>query len=75
MTFTVNSVTVCPGGNHVTISTTAGTVRCVMEELTAEPVGEYREPIIARIRSAIKESAAPVPVQLGNLLPGKTYKV
>jgi len=78
MTFTINSLSLCAGGNHVTISATvngnARTVRLLRSDFALDP-GELDDAAIARLRSAVKEAGATTNAQIQTALVGKTFQV
>jgi hypothetical protein len=86
MTFTINDVRACSGGNHVEVDITpAGrsmrTIHFLRSEILAEidpdTAAEARERILHRMISRVKEATTgtPTPVQVRNALVGQTLEV
>ncbi len=84
MTFTVNSLSRCSGGGeHYTLglslaSGQTGNLAATRDEMAGEPpdsIGEARERLVGRIRSALKEANAGTFAQAQAALVGKTFKV
>jgi hypothetical protein len=86
MTFTVNDVRACSGGNHVEIDVTpaGGSLRTLqvnrdelLREVSADSLAEIRERIIMRCIFRVKENTTgnPTPLQVRNSLVGETFEV
>jgi hypothetical protein len=83
MTFTVNTVARCAGQNHYVVTLTfAGgqqvSLRTTADEMRFDPaadVGEARENILDRLRSAAKEAGATTFAAVQTALQGKTFQV
>jgi hypothetical protein len=83
MTFTINNLTRCPGGNHYELTLTfeggpTVTLETTKQEMDHDPAAdrnEARREIIDRVRSEIKERAVTTFAQIQTLLIGQTFKV
>jgi hypothetical protein len=83
MTFTVNSLTRCAGQSHYVLNITVtggptGDVRVDTNELGFEPLadlGETRQGLVGRCRSAGKEANAGTFAQWQAALVGKSFKL
>ena len=78
MTFTVNQLSRCAGGNHIDLTITVGaqarTIHLLQSDLTLEP-DELRDAVITRVRSAVKESGATTAAEVKAAIEGQTYRV
>ena len=78
MTIVISSLSLCTGGNHVTvtgtINGTAGTVRMLKSDLALDP-DDRDVAILGRLRSAVKEANATTNAQIQAALVGKTFQV
>lgn len=78
MTFTINSIARCTGGNHVFVTATVNGVQrridLTRDELSLDDV-DQRDLFIARIRSAVKESGATTNAQIQAALVGKEFHI
>jgi len=79
VTFTVNSLTRCPGQNHYHLTVTAGgggtfTLDFVRADLATDPA-EHPDAVLVRLRSAVKEAGATTWAQVQAAVVGKTFQV
>ena len=80
MTFTISSITRCPGTNHITVTGTvngvARSVKFLASDLTVDPQNDgIVDSAVARCRSAVKESGATTLQQISSALVGPTFQV
>jgi len=78
MTFTINTVSLCGGGNHAVLNVTiAGVARNVTVPKTDFALDPDDTDIaaLARVRSAIKEANASTLAQIKTAVEGKTFKI
>lgn len=86
MTFTINDVRSCAGGNHVEIDVTPSgramrTIRFlrseILDEINPDSIEEARQRILLRCISRVKENTTgtPTPVQVRNSLVGQVFEV
>lgn len=77
MLFTLNNLGRCSGGNHVELTVTVNgqqhVVQCTQADIDLEP-DELRAAVIARVRSAWKESSG-TPAQRRAAIISKDYQV
>lgn len=82
MTFTVNALRQCSGGNHVEIDFTIGGVQRTRHFTRDQLITDIadvsvEEQVIVRLRSAVKEATTgnPTALQIRNALVGNTFEV
>jgi hypothetical protein len=81
VTFTVGTLSLCAGGDHVQVPVTIGgqaeDFKFARQELALdiETREEARQAILARMRSAVKEANATTNGQIKAALEGKVFKL
>lgn len=81
MTFTVNTISRCPGGNHWSVDLTQGGQARHLEFQTSDLQLDFTnfqqvvDAVLNRLRSAAKEANAGTLAQVKTALEGKTFQI